>query len=165
MEGRWQRGPDFLYLPEREWPQETTDCKKESKDVEEIMSSENRKTRVVNTTTVPVEKIIDWRKLVRVTAYVLRFVKNLKAKHEAKGKEESAVDMRCDSLSPDELNAAEIYWALEAQLDMQRKYKEGDYSALSLFLDKDGVIRVEGRVNKAIISYESRHPILLPKKH
>ena len=39
LEGRWQRGPDFLYLPEREWPQETTDRKKEDKDVEEIMSS------------------------------------------------------------------------------------------------------------------------------
>ena len=39
LEGRWQRGPDFLYLPEREWPQETTDPKKEDKDVEEIMSS------------------------------------------------------------------------------------------------------------------------------
>ena len=171
MEGRWQRGPDFLYLPEREWPQVTTDRKKEDKDVDEMTSSEYRKTRVVNTTTVPVEKIIDcrkfsdWRKLVRVTAYVVRFVKNLKAKYEANGKEESAVDTRCDSLSPDELDAAEIYWALEAQRDIQRKYKEGDYSALSPFVDKDGVIRVGGRVDKAIISYDSKHPILLPHKH
>ena len=114
-----------------------------------MTSSEYRTTRVVNTTTVPVEKIIDcrkfsdWRKLVRVTAYVVRFVKNLKAKYEAKGKEESAVDTRCDSLSPDELDAAEIYWALEAQRDIQ----------------------VICRVDKAIISYESKHPILLPHKH
>ena len=100
-----------------------------------------------------------------MTAYVLRFVKNLKVKHEAKGKEESAVGRRCDSFSPDELDAAEIYWALEAQRDIQRKFKEGDYSALSPFVDKDGVIRVGGRVDKAIISYESKHPTLLPHKH
>ena len=62
-----------------------------------------------------------------MTAYVLRFVKNLKVKHEAKGKEESAVNTRCDSLSPDELDALEIYWALEAQRHIQRKYKEDDY--------------------------------------
>ena len=50
-----------------------------------------------------------------------------------------------------------------------KKYREstkgGDYSKLSPFVDKDGVIRVGGRVDKATISYESKHPILLPHKH
>ena len=171
LEGWWQRGPDFLYLPESEWPHGTTDYKKEAKDVEEITSSEYRKVFAVNATTDSTEKIIDcrkfseWRKLIRVTAYVLRFVKNLKGKCEAKGKEESPIDTRCDALSPDELNAAETYWILEAQQEIQGKYKKGDYSKLSPFVDKDGVIRVGGRVDKAIISYESKHPILLPHKH
>ncbi|CAB3983141.1 Hypothetical predicted protein [Paramuricea clavata] len=110
LEGRWQRGPDFLYLPESEWPHGTTDYKEKAKDVEVITSSEYRKAFAVNATTESTEKIIDyrnfseWRKLIRVTAYVLRFLKSLKGKCEAKGKEESPIDTRCDALSSDELN-------------------------------------------------------------
>ena len=36
---------------------------------------------------------------------------------------------------------------------------------LSPFKDENGVIRVGGRVDKALVSYETRHPILLPNKH
>jgi hypothetical protein len=109
LEGQWQRGPDFLYLPESEWPHGTPDY---------------RKVFAVNATTESTEKIIycrkfsEWRKLI-----VLRFVKNMKGKCEAKGKEESPIDTRCDALSPNELNPAETYWILEAQQEIQGKYK------------------------------------------
>ena len=36
---------------------------------------------------------------------------------------------------------------------------------LSPFKDENGVIRVGGRVDKALVSYETKHPILLPNKH
>ena len=45
------------------------------------------------------------------------------------------------------------------------KYKKGEYSKLSPFVDKDGVIRVGGRIDTNIVSYEMKHPALLSKKH
>ena len=36
---------------------------------------------------------------------------------------------------------------------------------LSPFKGENGVIRVRGRVDKAIVSYETKHPIPLPNKH
>ena len=40
-----------------------------------------------------------------------------------------------------------------------------EFDALSPFLDDKGVIRVGGRVNNAVVTYESRHPALLPYEH
>ena len=36
---------------------------------------------------------------------------------------------------------------------------------LSPFVDNKGVIRVGGRVDNAVVSYDSRHPALLPYEH
>ena len=36
LEGRWKRGPGFLYLPESEWPLDTTNADKETEDQEMI---------------------------------------------------------------------------------------------------------------------------------
>ncbi|XP_028412194.1 uncharacterized protein LOC114535017 [Dendronephthya gigantea] len=171
LAGRWQHGPKFLYLPESEWPQDATNNEKETKDVEKITSLESRKQVVVNVATLSVGKIIDvkkfseWRRLLRVTVYVLRFVKKLKARMKVSEGEERCSETNSDVILPDELDAAEIYWIREAQQEIHKKYKRGDYSNLSPFIDKDGVIRVGGRVDKAIISYEMKHPVLLPHKH
>ena len=36
---------------------------------------------------------------------------------------------------------------------------------LSPFVDDEGIIRVGGRVDKAMVSYEMKHPVLLPHDH
>ena len=54
---------------------------------------------------------------------------------------------------------------LEAQRELHAKYKKGKYSNLSPFIDTDGVIRVGGRIDTNIVSYEMKHPALLPMKH
>jgi hypothetical protein len=36
---------------------------------------------------------------------------------------------------------------------------------LDLFIDRTGLIRVDGRLTNADISYEQKHPVLLPSKH
>ena len=43
--------------------------------------------------------------------------------------------------------------------------KSSDIRALSPFLDDNGLIRVGGRLEKAQIPYEEKHPILLPGRH
>ena len=77
LTGRWQYGPDFLRLPEREWPKNPS-----SPDTAEV-EKEKIKIHVVNGPSklqqpIDCKRFSSWRKLVRVTAYVLRFVWNLR---------------------------------------------------------------------------------------
>ena len=56
-------------------------------------------------------------------------------------------------------------WIKDAQKEIQGRVLNGEFKMLSPFKDENGVIRVGGRVDKALVSYETRHPILLPNKH
>ena len=43
--------------------------------------------------------------------------------------------------------------------------KKGDFKTLSPFLDTQGIIRVGGRVNPRLATYDNTRPALLPRKH
>ena len=61
-----------------------------------------------------------WRRLIRVTAWMIRFVDNLKAKVIA-GRTESQIDtgIKNDFLPPDELQEAELLWIKDAQKEIK----------------------------------------------
>ena len=40
-----------------------------------------------------------------------------------------------------------------------------EFKTLSPFIDDKRIIRVKGRIDKALVSYEEMHPVLLPNKH
>lgn len=42
---------------------------------------------------------------------------------------------------------------------------KGEFKTLSPFTDEKGIIRVGGRLGKAIVSYETKNPALLPSTH
>ena len=60
------------------------------------------------------------------------------------------------------MNEAETYLIKDAQKDLHNRIKKGELTTLSPFTDSEGVIRVGGRADKATLSYESKHPALLP---
>ena len=53
----------------------------------------------------------------------------------------------------------------DAQNNLHDRLKKGEFKSLSPFTDDKGIIRVGGRVDKAIVFYETRHPTLLPNDH
>ena len=71
-----------------------------------------------------------------------------------------AQEGRQGSLTPEERLQAEF-------LDQRctEKPKKGEFKTLSPFTDEKGIIRVGGRLDKAIVSYETKHPALLPSSH
>ena len=78
LTGRWQRASDFLRRLEGEWPQDSS-----YPDIAEV-EKEKVKVHVVYEQSklqqpIDCKRFSSWRKLVRVTAYVLRFVWNLRA--------------------------------------------------------------------------------------
>ena len=68
-------------------------------------------------------------------------------------------------LSPQELQHAENHWIKESQKSLSDRLRKGELKKLSPYRDSSGIVRVGGRADKALVSYETRHPALLPKEH
>ena len=163
---RWKQGPEFLQLSEEEWPQEASTA-----DQSEV-EKERRKVQVAMFTRSPevidCKKFSSWRKLVRASAYVLRFIWNLQARCRTKKlteKSEHQVQLSDGPLAPQELEEAEKYWIKESQKTLHDRLRKGELQKLSPFTDENGVIRVGGRVDEALVSYDSKHPAVLPRDH
>ncbi|CAB3999738.1 Hypothetical predicted protein [Paramuricea clavata] len=98
-------------------------------------------------------------RLYSVTAYVLRFIENLKRKRQG-----TSLVKEC--LTAEELGRAEYYWLLFIQRDVRsdNNYVEKK-NRLGLFDDTKGIIRCKGRLANAEISYEEKYPAIIPRKH
>ena len=165
LAGRWQHGPDFLRLPESEWPQDSP----VADEVE--VEKEHRKVHIVGeqiNTKSPIDcnKFSNWRRLIRVTAYALRFIRRLRVRgRKEAAEEEKALEPEDGPLSPEELNCVETHWLKESQKTLKDHLSKGEFRNLSPYVDQEGVLRVGGRADKALVSYETRHPVLLPRDH
>ena len=68
-------------------------------------------------------------------------------------------------LSPQELQNAEDHWIKESQKSFSDRLRKGEFKKFSPYTDSDGIVRVGDQVDKALVSYETRHPALLPGEH
>ena len=157
LTGRWINGPQFLHLPEDQWPI-TVPKLSPTEDLEQ------RQLIVALTQGNNAEKEIDpkdfstWRQLIRVTARFYRFAEKIqRRRHQLDGRE--------GPLTKEELAKAEKFWVKKMQVKLHSHMEKGEFKTLSAFVDNEGVIRVGGRVDSAIVSYETRHPALLPSDH
>ena len=157
---RWQHGPEFLRLPREDWPQDVSevDDKEVSKEARKIVCTVKTSE---NCNTIEPKKHSSWRKLIRVTGYVLKFVRKIRKKKTDETSEQ-LVNPDPKYLSAQQLNEAETYLIKDAQKDLHNRIKKEELTTLSPFTDSEGVIRVGGRADKATVSYESKHPALLP---
>ena len=170
LTGRWKTGPEFLKLPEEQWPIQlvaTNDQKQASRAERRKLHNifqiaEGEQVEVITCT-----KFSSWRKLIRITAYVRRFIANLKASQKGRLEKnpETTLQVRQGPLSPKELENGEQYWIKKAQRSLQDKLKSGQLQQLSPFVDEHGIIRVGGRIDQALVSYDNKHPVLLPRNH
>lgn len=164
LENRWKQGPAFLQSSEDEWPQEAAVLEEELAQV----NTERRKAENVFNLTVSkaeeeinVKKFSSWSRLVRVTARIKRL-----ARKARDGRRDDVRDVSMDDpLKPQELHEAEVFWIKEAQRSLNDRLTKGEFRSLSPFRDEDDVIRVGGRVSKAIVTYDCKHPVLLPHDH
>ena len=155
---RWRNGPEFLYDPEECWPQEPTVDRSDDESEKRKVNVNVAEVAEANPDIINCEKFSKWRRLIRVTAYVLRFIKNLKARCCGSKRAESK------QLLPEELTEAEHYWVKKAQRPLHDGMKKGEFKTLSPFIQGE-LIRVGGRVGEGLISYDQRHPVLLPQSH
>ncbi|KAJ8024844.1 hypothetical protein HOLleu_34871 [Holothuria leucospilota] len=123
LKGRWECGPEFLYTPEEEW---SLANRPNLLSVEAEDECERRNTQQVfmvkATQIINCENFLNWRRLLRVTVYVFRFVQNLKARCQ-KSQEPKTQEMR--ALDPSELKEAETFWIKDAQRLLHTRLKCG----------------------------------------
>ena len=151
--GRWETGPDFLKKPPEDWPKDPNPP---------VVEDPERKASRFLGLVSKVPTIVDstnysgWTRLTRVTAYILRFIYNVR------GASRNPSNRRSRPLQPAEIESAETYWIKEAQSSLTSW--ETDFVDLAPFL-QDGIIRVGGRLRRSNLSYDEVHPVLLPSSH
>ncbi|XP_075559900.1 uncharacterized protein LOC142591457 [Dermacentor variabilis] len=160
----WWNGPAWLSKPSTCWPRHegTADM---------IIAEEERRTLRVHNVTVkesvlPLQKYSSLSRLVRVTAWVLRFFHN--AMHPGQKYE--------GPITTEEVQKAHTCLILQVQFEAfqeelqclrrsTRMPSDSPIRDLSVIYDDDGVLRVGGRLNAAELSYNVKHPVILPSRH
>ena len=183
----WFSGPEFLAKDKQEWPKCPTSNPSESDNVlreavkqpptivRSLLANE-LKLRAVSDLSkiIDMERYSSLRKLLRVTAYVLRFINTIKKSRENKRPmHDLAVS---EQLTIEEMKEAELLWIKSVQQQSfedeilfvsskNAKYSAPNYvKQFGLFLDGDHVLKCKGRLGNASIDLGSKNPILLPKK-
>ena len=154
----WWKGPPWLCKEGSCWPTNqvvtcTTESQEEFKKIPTVM--------IVDTQSPPsIAKVVDidrqgrLRKLLRVTAWVLRFIQNSKP---GSTKTEGELSK--------ELIVAENKWIEAVQLDLKR---QKDFLSLKKVLGLEEIGRVlscVGRLGNSDLEADAQRPIILPKDH
>ena len=165
----WWHGPEWLRV--------TEDLKNDMDSTKlDIMEEETVTQNQVKAQKIKIEKessqeaILDLKKysrltkVLRITAWVKRFLHNTQSK-----------DKRTGDLSVEEMEMAERYWIKRTQNQCfskeikqlnagQRTDRQSKISNLNPFMDEHGLLRVGGRLQKTDWTFPQKHPWILPDK-
>lgn len=169
----WWYGPPWLEYDEEKWPSEDFLAS-------DIQLPEARVTVLSAEVKAKLEFSIFDRfsklyRLIRVIAFCYRFIKNCKS-NKISALQSHSTSKVVQSLITDELEHSRLILikivqseAFELEL---HHLKNNEYisshskiAKLNPFIDEQGILRVGGRLRHASVSYEYKHPILLPGKH
>ena len=146
-ESEWLHGPAWLQDEPENWPEQ------------QLVEHEDEQTWTIASR----ESILDWTRFSQFKRLLNMLVYCRRIKNKRRG-----------PLMPDELNSAEL---TILQLSQRESYPElyeklikssgkpakNDLAKLCPFLDKQGTIRLKGRLNKSMLPDETKHPILSAK--
>ena len=177
----WWNGPEFLLKPESEWPTFTFNQVDETAMHEIVKCQPQTVHSLVNhaqLNSCDLNKVIDLNKfssltkLLRVTAYILRFIEVLKHRRLNRIQEQS----KKSHLQASEIERAENLWIKTIQthsFSEEKQFLTSNHKStpptlicqFGLYLDVNAIIRCKGRINNSTLSTSDKNPILLPKNH
>lgn len=173
----WWEGPAWLIDEESKWPtwefptitaEKLSEIESETRGPKTLhemscIVQDEEPTKLSNTTPfgINIDEYSSLKKLLRVTAWLLRFVNKARKVHSQKGE-----------LTASEISHAKRMWCSYIQkseypelLKAKTQKHKNIVAQLSLYEDEEGLIRCGGRLKHADLSQEAKFPILLPKKH
>ena len=166
----WWHGPLWLQEHPASWP-----CYEEVeppiKDFSEVLLSETRHQGVhqiasIQEWSLP-EEFSSWTRLLRVTAFLRRFIQNLKNKLEKRL-------LITGALTAQEIKDSTVFWLRSVQsshfsteLSTLEKgdsvSKKSPLRLLHPIIGKENLIRLGGRLVHSALCYDERHPVVLPR--
>lgn len=160
----WLNGPSWLQEEETNWPEQSNTLFL----AEDIL--ERRKTILaVQATSEPsfiFTRYSSFWRLVRITAYLLRFINRCRLKHnrceqflstlELQEAKEILVKVVQQETFAEELNLLGLKQSLPKSSPLKNSYP---------IVDEKGILRVGGRLSHSNENYQTKHPIVLPSKH
>lgn len=191
----WWKGPNFIASPESEWPtpavvvplmKEIPEARKEIK----LCIGLHKVPSVIQTLLL---KLSSLKKILRILSYVFRFIRKVPKLKEirAKLKTKSRPSEKCADTnkrikrlfqlivkpSTEDLESAlkvcvrgvqtEAFG--EEKIYLSRKNgtlpHSSNVQSLHPFLDAEQILRVGGRLQNSLLSFDEKHPMLLPPKH
>lgn len=105
-------------------------------------------------------------KMTRIIAYCIRFFNNCNS-HRIKITDSNLTVKELAFASQTIITCIQLD-SFSKEISLLKSNKpllKGDIKNLNPFIDKAGVLRVGGRIENAYVSFEQKHPILLPKNH
>ena len=177
----WWNCPEFLKLPEHQWPRADAFPPSEITEAEVVKNPGAITHVLVNTADsrahqIRLDDIIkctrysSLNKLLRVTAVILKFMEFLNGK-----KVESPIYKNC-ALTGEDMDTAEVLWLQSIQSKtfsaelfyLQSKSMQAppvQVNQFGLFIDDLSLLRCRGRISNSQLSAASKKPILLPPNH
>ncbi|CAG7723610.1 unnamed protein product [Allacma fusca] len=134
------------------------------------------KTTLVNNSPTILQRFSSFQPMCSILAYCLRFVQNCRASAQIKKGLQPYIPKNSDFLSADESRRSlqkcikicqQQQYQEEIRLLLKKKpfHSNSKIVSLSPFVDPSGILLVGGRIQKADIPEERKHPILLPRSH
>ncbi|XP_049317015.1 uncharacterized protein LOC125779789 isoform X1 [Bactrocera dorsalis] len=159
----WWNGPRWLIESPDSWPQSPT---------RNIIAPEGRKIATFHTLlddTDILERFSSFPRALRVVAYMFKFIEQLK------GKVKGSHNFPCNTVTHLELQKAKVALIAYTQaryfnrdISVLRESKPIDKKSsllvLNPFLDTKGLLRANGRLANSSLTYNERHPIIIPER-
>lgn len=163
----WWNGPDWLSLSNDHWPKSQINEVPQG-DLPEV----KRQTLIAVDGIQPdtdslFHKYSNFEHVIRITAYCLRFIRNIRPRNQVKLFGPLSADELSEALKSSIKCAQFLYFSSEINA-LKHKHKLSPNSnilSLAPFLDEDGLLRVGGRLCNAKLPYDQKHPVLLSNKH
>ena len=113
--------------------------------------------------TIPASQCSTLGRALRITGWILRFIKNTRKKPRLTGvlscEELLEARVKLFSLTQEAAYAQELH-CLKGGIPLK---KASSILQLKPFIGSDGLLRVGGRLHKSHLGYEEKHPVILPK--
>ncbi|XP_026479809.1 uncharacterized protein LOC113386232 [Ctenocephalides felis] len=163
----WWHGPAWLLQDPTNWPQRFVETGTEAIPERRVLTA-TTVTAYNEHLKLVLEKCSTFNKAVRVVAYWIRWPEMCRPDRGSR---------RLGSLLVDEIERAsrrivylaqrEVFGNLADQLSSgnQLDTNFSKLKSLNPFVDAEGLLRVGGRLENADVSYDQKHPIILPKNH
>ncbi|XP_020715832.2 uncharacterized protein LOC101455054 [Ceratitis capitata] len=164
--GRWTSGPAFLHQSQDHWPGSNIELSTEDPLEEELRHK--YALVIVHTDIFEFKRFSTFMKLVRVAAWVLRFIHICRRRMQPEtrygltaGEIKPAKKLLCRFVQ-EEAFTTEI----QPIKNGQNITSNSTLLQFSPYIDEEGVLRVNGRIDAASwLPVNCRHPIILPQNH